>query len=197
VLVEEFAHRVLNEYAQAIAGLNLAARRTDNETARRHLTDAADRLYAHAHAHRALAMPAADAHCDFADYIARVCSAIANARLPNGGLRLNLDLRNAVLSSDRCWRLALIVAELIHNAARHGCRDSEVLVELSADDSHLFCRVSNGGACAPVSNLGRGRRVVLALAEELGGQADWLFTPTGAWAWVVVPLDAASAPDLQ
>jgi two-component sensor histidine kinase len=58
VLVEEFAHRVLNEYTQAIAGLNLAARRAENANARRQLTDAADRRRS-----RRVARPTYNAGC--------------------------------------------------------------------------------------------------------------------------------------
>jgi len=197
MLVEEIAHRVLNEYTHAIADLNLAARRVDDERTRRHLIDAADRLHAHAHAHRALAMPAGEGRCDVSDYLARVCSALGNALLAQTVLRLKLGTFVAVLSNDRCWRLALIVSELIHNAARHGGPDGKIIVELSVADSQLVCCVSNAGASRSATGPGRGRRVVAALAEELEGHADWLFTPTGACAWVMVPLDGPRANDLQ
>ena len=197
VLVEEFAHRVLNEYTQAIAGLKLAARRASDDVTRRQLTAAADQLFAHACAHRALAMPAPDPRCDVGNYIARVCAAVAQSLLPDTGLRLKLETSEAALSSGRCWRLALIVSELIHNAARHGDRTCEVLVELSADDRELYCCVSNSGGCSAAPSFGRGRVIVLALAEDLGGRADWLFTPTGACVWVVIPISRSAALDLQ
>lgn len=197
VLVEEFAHRVLNEYSRAIAGLVLAARQAPDELARRQLFEAAERLHAHARAHRALAMPAAEAHCDVAEYIARVCSAIANAVQCEPGLQLKLGTFEALWPSDRCWRLALIVSELIHNATRHGDGHGEIVVELSSAGSELVCQVSNHGACPTAPNLGRGRRVIVALARELGGRADWLFTPTSACAWVAIPLDSRSTEDRQ
>jgi two-component sensor histidine kinase len=187
VLVEEFAHRVLNEYTLAIAGLNLAARGICDVTARGQVTDAADRLFAYAHVHRALAMPT-EAHCDVADYIAKVCSASAKALAPHTRFRLNLEAPDTVLPADICWRLALIVSELIHNAARHGDPSCEIVVELAANEFELFCRVSNGGGCPSAAKSGRGRHIVLALARELGGQADWMFTPTETCVWVVVPL---------
>jgi two-component sensor histidine kinase len=148
-------------------------------------------------AHRTLAMPAADMRCDVAEYIARVCSAMATARLAETGLRLKLEICNAVLPADRCWRLALIVSELVHNAARHGSPDSEIVVELSVDHGELFCRVANAGACPSAPSSGRGRRVVLALTKELGGRADWVFTPTGACVWVVVPLEGCPTLGFQ
>jgi two-component sensor histidine kinase len=197
VLVEEFAHRVVNEYTRAIAGLVLAARQAPDESARCQLLKAADRLHAQAHAHRTLAMPAAEADCDVAEYIARVCLAVANALQCEPGLQLNLGTFEATWPSDRCWRLALIVSELIHNAARHGDGHGEIVVELSSAGSELVCQVNNPAACPVAPNLGRGRRVIAALAHELGGRADWLFTPTSACAWVAIPLDSHSTEDLQ
>jgi two-component sensor histidine kinase len=196
LLVEEFAHRVLNEYAQAIAGLNLAARHSGDQAARRQLIEAANRLGAHAHAHRALAMPAVEAQCDVAEYMTRVCSALANPVLSELSLQLKLATSDAVAPSDRCWRLALIVSELIHNAARHAGRHGEVVVELSSVGPELICRVSNCRVREGAPKVGRGRRVVTALARELGGRADWLFTPTVACAWVIVPLEAPTAVEL-
>ncbi|MDB5584263.1 MAG: hypothetical protein JWR80_9439 [Bradyrhizobium sp.] len=55
MLIEEFTHRVLNEYSRAIAGLRLAARYVHDAKARHSLIEAADHLHAQAHAHRALA----------------------------------------------------------------------------------------------------------------------------------------------
>lgn len=188
VLVEEFSHRVLNEFTCAIAELNVVASQVCDETARRQLADAADRLHAHAHAHRVLAMPVVEASCDIAEYVARVCSAIANALRLETELRLELPGVDVVLSSDRCWRLALILSELIHNAARHGGRDGEIVVELSVRDAQLISSVSNNGPHRSAPTLGRGRRVVVELAKELDGRANWVFTPTGVRAWVEVPL---------
>ena len=55
-LVEEISHRVVNEYAEAIAILALAASR-GSTTAQSALTQAAERLRAHADSHRALLAP--------------------------------------------------------------------------------------------------------------------------------------------
>lgn len=189
VLVEEFAHRALNEYTHAIATLSHAARDVGDDMARRQLCDAVDRLHAFALAHRALAMPVAGAPRDVAEYITGVCSALADAFLPETGLRLNLTTPDTVLPGDRCWRLALIISELIHNALRHGGRDGEIVVELTSIRPELICRVSNSGACPSAPGFGRGRRIVSALAEELGGSANWVFSPSGASVWVILPLD--------
>ncbi|THD60589.1 ATP-binding protein [Phenylobacterium sp.] len=190
VLVEEFAHRVLNEYTHAIADLTLAARSTEDTVVRRRLLAAADRLHAHALAHRALAMPRADVHCDVAEYMSGVCAAVANALSWEAGVQLQIGDLEVIWPGERCWRLALIVSELIHNAARHGGRNHTIAVALMTAGPDLICRVSNEGPCSPSSNPGRGRRVVAALAAEIGGHADWQFTASGACAWVAAPLNA-------
>ena len=66
-LVEEISHRVFNEYAEAIALLTLAASR-NRTTADPVLTQAADRLRAHAETHRALLGPS-DGPIDLGQYI--------------------------------------------------------------------------------------------------------------------------------
>ena len=68
-LVEELNHRVVNEYAEAIACLTAAARRSPSPFARKALTDAAHRLMAHADAHRALLPPPVEGMVSLADYV--------------------------------------------------------------------------------------------------------------------------------
>ncbi len=131
-----------------------------------------------------------------ADYVARVCAAVADGFFPETELRLELGGFVAVWPGDRCWRLALIICELIRNAARHG-DEGAIVAELSVAGSDLVCRVTNPGICPPSPELGRGRRVVAALAGELGGRADWLFTPHGACAWVILPLEGGAHDEVR
>ena len=53
------------------------------------------------------------------------------------GIELELASRPLKLRSERCWKLGLIVSELITNSARHafGDRGGTIQVELSASGS--------------------------------------------------------------
>ena len=190
VLVEEFTHRVLNEYTHAIGSLRITAQTMRNRASRRLLMDAVERLHSHAKAHRALAMPL-DGDCNLGEYLAGVCSAIGDAFLAPADLRLKLIGCDANLPSGRCWRLALMLSELIQNAARHGVRGGAILIEVALADQQILCRVCNAGVFDETPRPGRGHRVIVELSRDLGGSVDWLFTPTAACVLVTVPLHAS------
>ena len=79
------------------------------------------------------------------------------------------------LESERCWRLALAVYELVTNAVRHACfdsRDGELKIELMRAGSWVNCRVTDNGSALGRIKLGRGLRIVGELASSLGGSID-------------------------
>jgi two-component sensor histidine kinase len=180
-LVEEMTHRVLNEYAEAISTLAMAVRSAPDSVSAMALTSAAARLRAHAEAHRALQAPIARGPANLADYIAQLCARLTNAWLAARGVRLTLRADDVWLDADRCWRVGLIVAELVRNAARHGLSGGPgaIRIEIAETSERISCRVRDDGRGTPSETIGRGRRLVQALAGELGGSVDWTFTPSG------------------
>lgn len=179
-LVEEITHRVINEYAEAISTLALAARAAPDARSEVTLRSAASQLQAHAEAHRALQAPA-DGLTDLGDYVARLCASLSRAQLAANGVRLVVSADEIWLDANRCWRVGLIVAELIRNAAKHGFSGGPgaILVEIARTAGHISCQVCDDGRGASAAAAGRGRRLVQALAAELGGTVDWSFTPSG------------------
>ena len=180
-LIDEISHRVVNEYSEAICALGRASRAANDIQAQRALTTAASRLRAQAEAHRALQAPAADGPMDLADYIVQLCACLAHAPLAENGMRLRVTADEVWLDADRCWRVGLIVAELVRNSVRHGPSDGAcaiwVLVEEAA--GHVRCSVCDNGGGSPGAPAGRGRRLVQVLAAELGGSVAWTFAPSG------------------
>lgn len=180
-LIDEISHRVVNEYTEAICALGLAATASRDIRVQLALTSAASRLRAQVEAHRALQAPMIDGPMDLADYVAQLCACLAKAPLAENGLRLTVDADEVWLDAGRCWRVGLIIAELVRNAARHGLSGTAgaiwVLVEDAAD--RVCCSVCDDGGGAPGVRAGRGRRLVQALAVELGGSVEWTFAPTG------------------
>jgi two-component sensor histidine kinase len=68
---------------------------------------------------------------------------------PGGGrLELRLVERTFQMNSERCWRLGLIVSELVTNAECHAFRNGGGLirVELLPSLSFIECRVTDNGA---------------------------------------------------
>jgi two-component sensor histidine kinase len=193
-LIEEITHRVVNEYTEAIATLSLAAGASGNLQARAVLTSTANRLRAHVEAHRALQAPLGGELADLADYIVRVCACLSKAPLAASGVALSVDTEEVWLEKDRCWRVGLIVAELIRNAARHGLSGGPgaVKVEITEESGLVSCLVSDNGRGMTGVSYGRGRGLVSSLAAELGGAVDWAFTPLGCRVLLEFPTAARS-----
>ncbi|TPG42663.1 sensor histidine kinase [Sphingomonas koreensis] len=193
LLVEEISHRVINEYTQAIAGLRLAARGVANGEAQTVLTQAAARLLTFADAHRALQAPIADGTVDLADALARLCATMSVARLQERGIKLTLSAASLPLAAGRCWRVALIISELITNSMRHGLagRPGSIRVELDVGDPETRCRVVDDGCSKQPIKPGRGFGVVTGLASEIGGAVGWCFGPSGTTVELSFPNTAA------
>lgn len=195
LLVEEISHRVMNEYAQAIAGLRTAACDVTAEQAQATLATAAARLLSFAEAHRALQAPISKGDVELTASLTRLCETMSAARLQERGIRLTLATEPVQLAADRCWRVTLIVSELITNAMRHGLRGGpgNIRVEVGASDRTTFCRVSDDGRCDGPVRPGRGFDVVTGLASEIGGEVGWCFGSAGTSAELSFPSTTAES----
>jgi two-component sensor histidine kinase len=192
-LLEEISHRVANEYAEAIATLRLAAADAGDAQVAGALGAVAKRLRAHAAAHRALLAPAAGGRIDLADYVGQVCATMTEASLGPCGVRLLVEADEIWLDSGRSWRVGLIVAELVRNAAHHGLRRGPGAIRVSIGEAcgWVSCRVSDNGCRAGDPRPGYGRRLVETLAADLGGAVDWRFTPAGCHVRLDIPTTPA------
>jgi two-component sensor histidine kinase len=188
-LVQELNHRVINQYAEAIATLTIASARAPAPSARRTLDDAAERLRDHAECHRALFPPATAGLLNLADYVAHICNSYTKATLAARGVHLVLKSDDIWLASERAWRIGLIIAELVRNAARHGLKGKEgrIFVHLSDLKGQVGCRVSDTGSGTPGASPGWGQNLVQSLVADLGGTAEWVFTPLGNCALLRLP----------
>jgi two-component sensor histidine kinase len=195
ILVEEISHRVVNEYTEAIACIRLAAADVSSAEARRILTDAATKLLHFADAHRALQLPRSEPSVDVGAYLARLCAASLAAGLRDRGIWLNLSCDSVRLESERCWRVALIVSELVANSVRHGLQGGHghVRIELEEAANAVTCRVSDNGSAEPNAQPARGLSIVRGLAEELGGEVAWRFGASGTTAVLSFPKSLAEA----
>lgn len=107
-------------------------------------------LQMYARVHHALQMPEDNSCIDAAEYLRQLCGAISRSRLEGKGIELQLVERTFLMNSERCWRLGLIVSELITNAERHAFRNGGGLirVELLPSLSFIECRPH---ACGVIS----------------------------------------------
>jgi len=187
-LVEEINHRVVNEYSEAIAMLSIAAARMSSGDARAALRDTADRLRDHAETHRALMPPMIMGCANLADHITKICSSYVKATLAGRGVQLTLKVEDAMMPAEKCWRIGLVVAELVRNSARHGLKgkDGRIVVDIAHRAGHVTCIVSDNGS-AGGGSPGRGQRLIRSLIAELGGEIQWFFEPDGTFAFFRLP----------
>ncbi|MBA2920666.1 hypothetical protein GON01_06595 [Sphingomonas sp. MAH-20] len=191
-LVEELNHRVVNEYAEAISSLSLAASSTGDPIAKAAIDRAASRLRDHAAAHRTLMPPAVPDDADLGAHVSRICEAFTRATLAQRRVRLVLTTAEVRLPADQCWRIGLILVELIRNAARHGLGGSEGQISVSIEEriGILVCEVRDNGRPSVRTVPGRGQGLIRGLVNELGGRVDWSFTVEGAVATMRIPVEA-------
>jgi two-component sensor histidine kinase len=167
--VAELLHRVSNEYASAISLASVTASQTSSPEAKRALETVLEHLIQLATVHRVLLPPVVDEAVDLGDYLTRLCQAKVAAELERRGTTLRLAVVSSVaLDPARCWRVGLIVSELITNAARHGSPSArgEIFISVAANAARVVCSVGDNGAATTAFRPGLGTRLVDALAEQ-------------------------------
>jgi two-component sensor histidine kinase len=191
LLLREFSHRINNEFASAIGVISIAAARSANDEAKVALAAVQDRLENYALVHHALEMPQHSSCIDAAAYLRQLCRAISRSKLESKGIELRLVEHTFQMNSERCWRLGLIVSELITNAERHAFRNGGGLIRVELLPSLWFveCRVTDNGTGEANTPPGHGLEIVEALTKSLGGTIDQRFGPHGATTVVIFPAE--------
>jgi two-component sensor histidine kinase len=191
LLLREFSHRINNEFASAIGMISVVAGHVANPEAKAALVAVENHLHNYARVHHALQMPERNSRIDAAAYLRQLCQAICRSKLNAKGIKLLLVERTFHMNSDRCWRLGLIVSELITNSTRHAFRDNEGLirVELRPSASIIECCVMDNGTSKPTIRPGNGTRIIESLAQSLGGTLQRHFGPQGTTAVLIFPAE--------
>src|SRR5262249_43324930 len=194
LLLREFSHRIGNEFASAVGAISLAAARSRNVEVKSALAAVEDLLHNYACVHRCLRMPERDVSIDATAYLRELCLAISRSQLDRRGINLVFVEHAVRMDASRCWRLGLIVSELITNSARHAFagRAGSIRVELTASATFYKCRVSdNGGSTRPI-RPGRGLGIINALARGLEGALRQEFGRHGANSILIFPTEMSS-----
>jgi two-component sensor histidine kinase len=189
LLMRELSHRINNEFTSAIGVISLAAARSGSSEVKAALSDVGDRLHRYADVHRTLQMPEYQTYINAALYLQQLCLSISRSRLEPNNIKLILAVRPLSIPSDRCWRLGMIVYELITNSARHAFRGTEgkVLVELHSAGNFVECRVSDDGKSPRQIRRGRGLAIIHELAKHLDGRLEQSFGIEGSSSLLIFP----------
>jgi two-component sensor histidine kinase len=174
-LIKEMNHRVKNSLALVVSMLRLQARENSEPEFVQHLEDAMLRIGAIARVHEQLYQSSDIERFDVGRYIEAICKDLG-ASFSQCEILVEAQ-PGIVISADRAISSALIVNELVANAAKHAYLDDAVgrvwvKVATTGDDSLFSISVRDEGAGLPEDfEIGKGRgmgaRMVGALAAQL------------------------------
>jgi two-component sensor histidine kinase len=190
-LLRELNHRIANDFTAAINLVSLAAVRAESAEAKIALSGVVELLLEHGEVQQALAMPDGDGLVDAAQHVRKLGRVVSRGRLKRVGVNLVFAADKLPVEAERCWRLALVVHELVTNAARHASFDGrygEIRIELKRAGAFVSCSVSDNGSGAAGVKAGRGLKIVTELASSLGGWLDHDFGAEGTSFTLVFPL---------
>ena len=174
-LIKEMNHRVKNSLALVVSMLRLQARENSEPEFAQHLEDATLRVAAIARVHEQLYRSSDIERFDIGRYIEAICKDLG-ASFSQCEILVQAQ-PGIIISADRAISSALIVNELVSNAAKHaylGDGPGRVWVDVATtgDGSLFSISVRDEGSGLPEDfEIGKGRgmgaRMVGALAEQL------------------------------
>ena len=195
--VQEINHRVKNSLQLVVSLFNLQASSSQDEKLTQRLQEAASRVTVIARIHERLYRNAEILTVDLAAYVGDVCadlaSLIADCEL------VYVKGEPVRTSTDRAVRIALVVTELITNAAKHGYSNGpgKIRVTLGEGEAHstvISVRDWGVGMSPEASNenvRGLGTKLIQALANQLGAQLRIQSHSPGTEVTFSVPLKAS------
>jgi two-component sensor histidine kinase len=189
LLLREITHRVNNEFASAIGLVNVVAARSKNSEVKVALANVGECLHNYARLHHALQVPAGDERVDASVRLRTLCQSISLSKLQCKGIELMFIEHPLQLSAMQCWRLSLILSELITNSCRHAFDDSGgiVRVEILKRGPLVECSVADNGSAREARQPGQGLRIVSSLVRALNGEMQQCFGDCGSVSVISFP----------
>src|SRR5262249_5414882 len=163
----------------------------DNVAVKAALLDVVDLLHQCADVHRTLQLPDGERLTDVAKYLQQLCLSMAKYRLKHLAIRVLFSADDLRLEGVRCWKLGVIVSELLTNVARHAqfdARHPELRVELMVAGNVVACRVSDNGSASEPFRRGEGLTIIGELAGSLGGRIHTSCAAEGSSFLLTFPL---------
>ena len=195
LLLRELDHRIKNELTSAIYVVSAKAVQSDSATVKAALLDVVDFLHQWADVHLAQHMPDQGRLADAAKYLEHLCFSVTRHRLHRLAIRVLFSADDLRLEGERCWKVGLIISELMTNVARHAqfedVRPPELRVELKLAGDLVHCRVSDNGSAPEPVRRGRGLAIIGELASSLGGRVHTSSAADGSFFLVTFPLTDA------
>ena len=200
LLLREITHRINNEFASAIQVVSFRAAKSSDRNVKAALRGVVEQLHNYARVHHALQIPANDDCINAATYLRSLCGSISRSKLENRSIELVLIEFPFQMSSERCWMMGMIVAELVNNAVRHAFDEQGGVIEVECRPFGTFieCHVSDNGSASSVDvRPGSGLKIIGALAQELGASFQFNSGEDGSHAVLTIPVEQDRCEDRQ
>ena len=199
VLVNEINHRVKNSLQLVASLFNLQATASGDPALIQSLNEAIGRVTAVARVHERLYRSPNVHSVDLAAYLADVCADV-DALAPQATVQFR-STEPIIMSTDRCVRVALLLTELVTNAAKHARPGTDCTVSVSlkrVGDDAVGLSVRDDGDGLPKDftlekSKGLGMKLVTALVSQTGGTIRAAGNQSGAEFIAVIPIEQ-SAP---
>jgi two-component sensor histidine kinase len=194
LLLRELNHRINNELSSAVHTISAKAVHSDSVAVKAALLDVVDLLHQCADVHRALHMPDQGRFTNAARYLQQLCFSITKYRMDRLGIRVLFSADDLRLEGERCWKLGLIVSELLTNVARHAQFDGrrpEARVRLMLAGNVVKCGISDNGSASELIRRARGLTIIGELASSLGGRVHTSCAAEGSSLLLTFPLTEA------
>ena len=198
LLLKEMNHRVKNNLSIVVSMLNLQARDNGNPELTGHLNEAANRIAAIGKFYDQLSYGADVERMDIGQYVKAICKAL-NESFAHCDIVTDV-VDGVFVATDRAIAVALIVNELITNAAKYAYRTEaggKIFVKVLRDNpAAISISVRDAGVgLGPNFDFhkarGLGMRIVSTFAKQLAANIAVHSENTGTEFVISIPLDAA------
>lgn len=178
LLVQEASHRVKNSLAVLSSMLTMKARFSKTSTAAAALEDASERVIAVARTHDRLWREAGGDTIDLGALLTDVCATLG-PQLQNVEIRCSVE--EIEVSPDHAVSFALLLTELVTNAAKHayGAAGGVVVVQLQRDGAERVLTISDDGVglgadfnIATAGEASLGMNLIQALTQSVDGTIE-------------------------
>ena len=180
--IREIHHRVKNNLQTVAALLRLQGRRLPEGEGRTALEEAVRRVGVIALVHETLSQ-GFDERVEFDEIASRGLNAVVEVARGEHPIHAHIVGRFGQLRAEDATALAMIMSELIQNAAEHGLAESGGTVEVSVqrtgtgNDELLEVTITDDGTGLPADfspgRSGLGTQIVQSLVQDLRGKITW------------------------
>lgn len=203
VLLHEMNHRIGNSLQLITSMIRLQAAATQDTHAKDVLRQAAERVIAVAQVHQRLYTSDDIRHVEMQPYLEKLLEDQKMAARDRG-CRLDIDIADVKLGTDRAISLGIIVTELVTNALKYAYPESggPIRVRLGHENGageiqHLQLVVEDEGvgqgSATGMSGTGVGSRIVHAMAGNLGAELKQNGGDQGFHSILTFPLHPSTA----